>query len=128
MDFYWFLLGVLSVWRITHLLAAEDGPWDALARLRRLAGDAMWGHLLDCFHCLSLWVAAPIAFLLGQRLVEGLLLWPALSAGAIFLEGVANSWPVHGPAKFIEDEEEPNGMLRKTAPTVLRRDADSGES
>ena len=31
MRFYRFLLGLLSVWRITHLLNAEDGPFEVLA-------------------------------------------------------------------------------------------------
>jgi len=37
-SFYWLTLGVLCVWRISHLLNAEDGPADAVVRLRRLAG------------------------------------------------------------------------------------------
>jgi hypothetical protein len=85
-DLYRLVLGVLVVWRVTHLLFAEDGPWDAVIRLRRRAGAGVWGTLLDCFYCLSLWIAAPLALLLGAGWVERLLLWPALSAGAILLE------------------------------------------
>jgi hypothetical protein len=79
-------LGVLGVWRLTHLLNAEDGPAGILARLRRAMGDGVAGELLDCFYCLSLWVAAPFAWALGQGFQERLLLWPALSAGAILIE------------------------------------------
>lgn len=86
MDVYRFVLGVLAVWRVTHLLYAEDGPWDVIVRVRRLAGTGFWGRLLDCFYCLSLWMAAPLAVLLGSGWAERLLLWPALSAGAILLE------------------------------------------
>lgn len=49
-------LSLLCVWRITHLLQAEDGPWDLLVRFRRMAGSGFVGELLDCFYCLSLWV------------------------------------------------------------------------
>jgi hypothetical protein len=84
--FYRLVVGVLVVWRITHLLFAEDGPWDMVIRLRRQAGTGFWGKLLDCFYCLSLWIAAPLALLLGGGSTERLLLWPALSAGAILLE------------------------------------------
>jgi hypothetical protein len=83
---YRLLLGVLCVWRITHLLQAEDGPWDAVARLRAWAGTGALGRAMDCFSCLSLWIAPPFAWLLGARGVEQWLLWPALSAGAILLE------------------------------------------
>ena len=86
MDFYQLVVGVLVVWRITHLLFAEDGPWDVVIRLRRQAGVGFWGKLLDCFYCLSLWIAAPLALLLASGWAERLLLWPALSAGAILLE------------------------------------------
>jgi hypothetical protein len=85
-DAYRFVLGVLAVWRVTHLLFAEDGPWDVVVRVRRRAGGGFWGRLLDCFYCLSLWIAAPLAVLLGSGWAERLLLWPALSAGAILLE------------------------------------------
>jgi hypothetical protein len=88
--FYQLVVGVLVVWRITHLLFAEDGPWDVVIRLRRQAGAGFWGKLLDCFNCSSLWIAAPFALLLGSGWTERLLLWPALSAGAILLERVTS--------------------------------------
>src|SRR5690606_6645885 len=75
---YWALLGVLAVWRVTHLLQAEDGPWDVVVRLRRAAGAGFFGRLLDCFYCLSLWVALPAALAIGTDAFERLLLWPAL--------------------------------------------------
>ncbi len=86
MDYFKLVLGILFVWRITHLLNAEDGPWQMFARLRRTAGTGFWGQLLDCFYCLSLWMAAPLTLLLGTRWQDRLLLWPALSAGAILIE------------------------------------------
>jgi hypothetical protein len=85
---YAVVVGILAVWRLTHLLAAEDGPWDVVVRLRGAAGDGLWGRLLDCFYCLSLWVAAPAALLVAVSWRERLLVWPALSAGAILLERV----------------------------------------
>ena len=93
MDFYRLLLGILVVWRLTHLFAAEDGPWDIVIRLRRRAGAGMWGRALDCFNCLSLWIAGPFALLLGAGWTDRLLLWPALSAGAIVLERVMSRPP-----------------------------------
>ena len=85
-DFYRLVVGILVAWRITHLLFAEDGPWDVIIWLRRQAGAGFLGKLLDCFDCLSLWIAAPLALLLGSGWTERLLLWPALSAGAILIE------------------------------------------
>jgi hypothetical protein len=85
-SFYWLVISVLAVWRITHFFVAEDGPWDVVIRLRRHAGDGSLGKLLDCFYCLSMWIAAPFAVLSGNGWTERLMLWPALSAGAILIE------------------------------------------
>jgi hypothetical protein len=79
------LAGVLAVWRVTHLLHAEDGPWDMSVGLRRAAGDGFFARLLDCFYCLSLWVALPIALLIGSGPAPTLVLWLGLSGGAIAL-------------------------------------------
>ena len=107
---------MLSVWRITHLLQAEDGPWDLIVHLRRKAGMGFWGQLLDCFYCLSVWIAAPFALYLGKRFSMIILMWPALSAGAILLERLTDRG--YGgydqtPVLFVEESEEENGLLRQ---------------
>jgi hypothetical protein len=104
MQFYWFLLGALAVWRVTHLLQAEDGPWRLSARLRRRAGSGFFGELLDCFYCLSLWVAVPLAWCLGDGWGESLLLWPALSAAAILAERLMRATAGPPPATYVEDD------------------------
>jgi hypothetical protein len=113
MLFYSLLLGILAVWRITHLLNAEDGPWEVVVRLRRIAGEGFWGQLLDCFYCLSVWIAAPLALYLGTTLSDRILLWLALSAGAILIESVIQRGHGEAPALFIEDREEEYAMLRQ---------------
>jgi hypothetical protein len=115
-DSFKFVLGVLCVWRITHLLVAEDGPGGILVRFRRSLGDGFWGALLDCFYCLSLWVAGPVALLIGQDWRARLLSWFALSAGAILVERVTLR-PAVLPANFIEDKEAPDELLRKAEDT-----------
>jgi len=119
MRYYWLLLGVLVVWRLTHLLVAEDGPWNLIVRLRRRAGEGFWGELLDCFYCLSLWVAAPLAVFLGQDWPERLLLWPALSGGAILMERVTRRDELAvPPALYVEGgEEDHHGLLRRQEET-----------
>jgi len=102
--FYWLVLGVLSVWRITHLFQAEDGPWNLLAKFRRLFGDGTVGSLLDCFYCLSLWVAVPFAFALAGAWSKRLLLWPALSGAAILV----SLWRPAGPQYYETPAKEEN--------------------
>lgn len=105
MRYYALIVSTLCVWRITHLLVAEDGPWDLVLHLRRAAGDGFFGKLLDCFKCLSLWIAVPFAFLLAESVLDLLLHWLALSAGAILLERVSASSPAAAIATYHEDEE-----------------------
>jgi hypothetical protein len=106
---YWLVLGILCAWRITHLLQAEDGPWNLIVRLRVFTGEGFAARLLDCFYCLSLWVAAPLALVLGETLTEQLLLWPAISAGAIGMQLTINDDGQNSgqelPAIYLEDEE-----------------------
>jgi len=117
MKFYWLILGALAVWRITHLLNAEDGPLDVLVRLRQFVGDGLWGGLLDCFYCLSLWIAVPFAWWLGDSWKERLLLWPALSAASIAIErltsrGLREREP-ESALYFENSEVDRNVLLRK---------------
>lgn len=90
MDMTQFIIITLAVWRITHLLQAEDGPWDVVVRLRKLLGNGFLGHLMDCFYCLSIWIALPFGCLLGSNIPNSLLLWAALSGSAIFLERISS--------------------------------------
>jgi hypothetical protein len=80
-----FLLCTLAVWRISHLLAQEDGPFDVVFRLRRKVGQGFFGALLDCFLCLSLWIALPFAFLSADTWIDRIVAWLALSGGASIL-------------------------------------------
>lgn len=111
-QFYFFTLGTFAVWRLTHLLQAEDGPWGSAARLRGGLGAYLPDGLFDCFYCLSLWIAAPAAILLGSDNFERLWLWPALSGSAILLHRATESKAEAPPASFQEDEEKTDVMLR----------------
>lgn len=107
-----FVLAVLATWRITHGLAREDGPGDVVARLRARLGDGFTGQLMDCFYCLSLWVAAPLAFFVGREPIDVILAWLALSGGACLLERVGQDPVVIQPLSHLHEPETSDGMLR----------------
>jgi hypothetical protein len=98
---YWFVLAVLAVWRVTHLLHVEHGPWGVLTRLRGGADRVGLGDLFACFYCLSLWIAAPTAWWLASTWSGRLVAWLALSAGAILIEVRGIGSP---PTSSKEDE------------------------
>jgi hypothetical protein len=80
-----FILCTLAVWRIAHLLSQEDGPFDAVIKFRKLFGQGFFGSLLDCFYCLSLWIAIPFAILLSNAWLQGIITWLALSGASCLL-------------------------------------------
>lgn len=90
-DWLGFLVSVLATFRVAHLLAREDGPFDLVVRLRQLAGSGGFGRLLDCPWCLSIWVAAPFAALLARSWGEGVLLWLGISGGATLADMAAEA-------------------------------------
>jgi hypothetical protein len=99
-----FILAVLAVWRFMHLLSAEDGPFCMFARLRMKAGEGFWGTLLDCFYCLSQWIAVPFALLLSTSWRERFLIWPAPSALAILISRLADRIAPDQPVFFEEPD------------------------
>ncbi len=84
-----FILCTLAVWRIAYLLSQEDGPFDIIFSFRKLFGQGFFGSLLDCFHCLTLWLSIPFACFLCNGWKDGLITWLALSGGACLLFNVS---------------------------------------
>lgn len=122
MDFeFWsrFLLAALAVWRLGHLVAEEDGPWQIITRLRRAAGLGFWGQLMDCFYCLSLWFAAPFCFWVAARGLDRFIVWLALSGAASLLYRAT----ARGPRLLsLPTGEMQDGMLR-TGPAGSEQDS-----
>jgi Protein of unknown function (DUF1360) len=106
-----FALAVLATWRVTHLLGREDGPFDLVVRLRLRLGAGFAGKLLDCFYCLSLWIAAPLSLLVSRKLVDLVLAWLAMSAAACLLERIGGDQVVIQQLSQPQ-EVESYGMLR----------------
>ena len=71
---------------MTHLIAEEDGPGNLVVRARAKLGDSPAGELMDCFYCLSVWVAAPLTLTVTRRPRDALRTWLALSGAACLLE------------------------------------------
>ena len=86
MNWFVFFLVSLATWRITHLFSKEDGPFDIIYLVRKKAGAGFFGSLLDCFYCVSVWVAFPFGMWQGNYWWEKLLYWFALSGAACLLE------------------------------------------
>jgi len=76
-------LAILAVYRIAHMIAREDGPFDVLARIRgRIDPEQKtWvGRGINCVLCLSFWLSL-VVFALGGSWLE----WLAVAGGVLVL-------------------------------------------
>lgn len=117
------VLAVLATWRLTHLLAREDGPADLVVRLRARLGAGWLGHLMDCFNCVSFWGAAPMAWWLATTIGDGIVLWLALSGAVCLLERASGERLVIQPLN-PDAQGETHGMLRTESGGVQQSAAD----
>jgi hypothetical protein len=108
------VLGTLAVWRLSHLLAHEDGPADVVATLRTRLDGTVLGRLLGCFFCLSLWVAAVVAPLVARRPRDLPLTCVALSGAACLLERAGDSEAVLDMSRIMGGVDD--GVLRQAVP------------
>lgn len=115
-------LAVLATWRVTHLLASEDGPADIIVRFRVLLGQSVAGKLMDCFNCLSLWIAAPAALFVSRRPLEWIFCWLAVSGAACLLERLGRQ-----PMVISSVEGDSNDVLRsETLGAAEQSDTEDG--
>ena len=107
MNFTAVAVSVLAVWRLTHLIVAEDGPWNVFLQLRRASAALRLNRATDCFYCASVWIAIPFALLIAGEWRTIAICIPALSGGAIMLERLTT----HDDAAAVWMEEENHELL-----------------
>ena len=110
-----FFIGALATWRLTHLLAHEDGPADVIVSIRRWLGQRWVGRLMDCFNCMSVWVAMPIAFFVATGVLNVIMSWLALSGAACLLQRLGRE-----PVLIHPVEQTPVGI--EAANELLQRE------
>jgi len=120
------VVAVLATWRVTHLLANEDGPADIVVKFRKLLGQSLLGHLMDCFNCLSLWIAAPIALFVSRRPLEWLLSWLAISGAACLLERLGHEPVIIQPQPETSEGDLDHVLWTEPHGIEGQHDADAG--
>jgi type VI protein secretion system component VasK len=84
------ILAGLAAWRLTHLINKEDGPWNSIVKIRNILGNSFLGVLMDCFKCLSLWVAIPFSIFATGWEWETIVTWLAVSGASVIIEQIIN--------------------------------------
>ena len=103
-----YLRAALAAWRLTHLLAFEDGPFRSLERARRWSERFSAGF--SCFYCLSAWVPLPFAWIMGGDGAERFLLWAGGSGAIVLLHKMSGG---DRTAAYWEEGERNDELLRK---------------
>lgn len=98
--YYHFVLSVFAAWRITHLISKEDGPFDLIYRIRKHIGQGFFAKLLDCFYCLSIWVAIPFGIWIGTTVVEKIVCIIAVSGAACIIQKIIENNKPNPPQYF----------------------------
>ena len=81
-----FVIVALATWRVTALVAYEQGPFGVLGGLRRLMVRLRLGQLVACFHCLGFWVAGVAALVVYGVEMSTLLFWLAIAGSVSIVE------------------------------------------
>lgn len=67
-----FIVMALAVYRVSALIAIEDGPFDVMASLRGRVNQSSWfGRGVRCVVCVSFWLAIPAAWIISPPAVSG---------------------------------------------------------
>jgi hypothetical protein len=85
-----YLIVVIVVWRLTHLISSEDGPFDLIIKIRKMVGNTFFGRLMDCFYCLSIWIGLLCACFVSGCWQEIIILTLYYSGASILLEKLTN--------------------------------------
>ncbi|MFO0915395.1 MAG: hypothetical protein U0795_20705 [Pirellulales bacterium] len=102
-----FILAALAAWRLSFLMAREDGPGQLCRRLRQVAGRILPAEGLRCVKCVSFWLAIPFTWYVGGGWAQLLVGWLALAGVAALIDeltGAPFTW-----RELTEDE-----LLRKS--------------
>ncbi|MBK8627014.1 MAG: DUF1360 domain-containing protein [Saprospiraceae bacterium] len=85
-NWFWLVISILTVWRLTSLLCYEEGPFKIFNKVRRYLYKLNLGSLVECFHCMAIWVSICIVVLMYPIKFEIFLIIFAVAGGASIIE------------------------------------------
>jgi hypothetical protein len=94
-DIWVFILSVLAVYRLAHLTTLENGPVNVFFRIREIV-HRKWGYDSwqaegsRCILCQSVWYSAPVAVIISSNIVDGIIVWLAVSGAVTLLHELLN--------------------------------------
>lgn len=84
-DIITWIAAVLSVYRMAHMIAMEDGPFDVFSTLRGKVGQSNWiGRGFHCVLCISFWLTLPAIFV-HWVIIDPILAWLSIAGACLIL-------------------------------------------
>lgn len=81
-----FVVALLGVYRLSHMIAMEDGPFDVFALARDSVGQASWvGRGLHCPLCISFWLSLPMSWVIVPDVDALAFTWLGLAGACLML-------------------------------------------
>lgn len=87
-EWFWLVISILTVWRLTYMLCYEAGLFDILSKIRKIFYQINLGKLIDCFHCTAVWVSFICTLLVYKPTFKSLFLFLAIAGGASIIEKI----------------------------------------
>ncbi len=85
-----FALACLAVYRLTHLITIDEGPWSLMLALRLAVGQKRWwGRGLHCPLCVSFWLSLLPALLWARTPESFVLTWLGVAGAVVVLHRMA---------------------------------------
>ena len=89
-SFLWWFIAMLAVYRLSHMIAMEEGPGAVFHLLREKFGQGNWfGRGLNCVLCISFWLSLSVpSFIMASNPVnprEFVILWVGTSGAVLTL-------------------------------------------
>lgn len=80
---------ILAVYRVSYLIAIDEGPFSVIERMRGRVdpNQRSWrGRGIRCIACVSFWVALLATLLTGGNVLD----WLAMAGGALVIHKAVN--------------------------------------
>jgi hypothetical protein len=87
-QWFWLLISILAVWRLTTLVCYEEGPFHVMSKIRLLLYRIKLGSLVECFHCTAMWFALLTTLAIYKISIATLFLVFAIAGGASIIEKI----------------------------------------
>ena len=79
------ILAMLAVYRVSHMIALEEGPFSVFSWVHGKMNQSTWiGRGLRCTLCISFWLAGLATWIIGGTVLE----WLGIAGGVLTLHQV----------------------------------------